>query len=193
MTTAHDELLELLDLEVDGAIGEENRKRLVEAMSKEPSLAAERRRLELLRNALEADRAPVDEGFTRRVMEALPEPAWARRRAGSWRVAVALFAVLATIGGLLMAAGIPESAAASPVVGTFAAVGDFLVASVLSGAGLLAASWRGIGLALEEMLGVGDLLLFGLGVVAVNGLLLLLLRSSRRRPAAEQADRRRDE
>jgi hypothetical protein len=69
----------------------------------------------------------------------------------------------------------------SSALATLGVVVDFAIATVLSGAGLLSASWRGVGLALGEALGGGERVLFGFGVLALYLLLCLLLR--RRRPA----------
>ena len=64
-------------------------------------------------------------------------------------------------------------------------------AALLSGAGLLSASWRGVGLALGEALDLPAQVVFGLGVLALNALLFLLLRRRGRRRATAAATARR--
>jgi hypothetical protein len=61
----------------------------------------------------------------------------------------------------------------------------------LSGAGLLAASWRGVGVALGEALDVPERVVFAFGVIGLNALLFLLLRRRGRRRATAAAVARR--
>ncbi len=68
---------------------------------------------------------------------------------------------------------------------------DFATSAALSGAGLLAASWRGVGMAVAAALDLPATVAFGIGVVAVNALLIALLRRPRRRRAALAAASRR--
>jgi hypothetical protein len=70
-------------------------------------------------------------------------------------------------------------------------VAEFAAAAALSGAGLLAASWRGVGMAVAAALDLPATVVFGVGVIAVNALLFALLRRSRgRRRAAVRAPTR---
>jgi hypothetical protein len=69
------------------------------------------------------------------------------------------------------------------MAGALVAVADALQASALTGAGLLAASWRGMGLAVESAFDGStlNLLAFGAGVIGINLSFFSLLRRSRRR------------
>ena len=67
-------------------------------------------------------------------------------------------------------------------MGLLSALAEFVRASMLTGAGLLGASWRGLGLALEQALRTSPatLVLFGLGVLALNVVFVRLLRRQTR-------------
>ena len=71
----------------------------------------------------------------------------------------------------------------APFLAALGAVADLMVAAALAGAGLLGASWSGVGLALGEIFAgsKGTLAAFAGLVVGLNLVLFLLLR---RRPAA---------
>lgn len=194
--------LELLDLAVDGALTDEGRAAALAAgQGESEELAAERRRLERLAAGLAAARVAARPGFAAEVMAALPaEPAWARdswargagaRVVGGWRAAVAALAVLVVAASALLGLGSESVGRSVPALGALAAVGEFAAAALLSGAGLLSASWRGVGLALGEALDLPAQLVFGIGVIALNGLLFLLLRRRGRRRATAAATARR--
>ena len=182
----------LVDLAVDGALPEAERAATLAALDGE--LAVERRRLERLVAELAAARVAARPGFTAEVMATLPvRPAWAAgaRVLGGWRVAAAALAVLAVAASVLLGVGSEGVAGSVPALGALAAVAEFAAAAVLSGAGLLSASWRGIGVALGEVLDLRAQVVFGLGVIALNGLLFLLLRRRGRRRATAAAPARR--
>jgi hypothetical protein len=176
----------LLDLELEGALDEEGRRALAAAVT--PELEQERRELEALRRLLAGARVSARPGFERRVMEALPPPPWAVRGVRALALPAAVLVVFCGLAAFLL--GLEgsrlEGGSALAAVG---AVVDFALATTLSGAGLLSASWRGLGLAFGEGLGAGQLALFGAGVLASNLLLVMLLR--RRRPAVETRGARR--
>jgi hypothetical protein len=75
------------------------------------------------------------------------------------------------------------------VLGAFEALFDLALTATQTGAGLLTASWQGVGLAVHELFGGSPLRLavFGLGVLCLNLLFFRLLR----RPAVELENRRR--
>jgi hypothetical protein len=130
-------------------------------------------------------RVPVDPAFSRAVMGRLPEPEWRGRRSRSreWAIAAALVTMLATIAAVL----VTGSDASAPGVG--ASIVELVVATVSAGAGFLAASWRGLGTAVNAALdgSVSALLALGFAALAANGLLLVLLRR-RRSPARSREE-----
>lgn len=131
-------------------------------------------------------RVPVREGFQARVMASLPAAGWELahrpvRSAAGWRWPVAALSALLAAAAVLVAWSSP--APGGSFSGALAALGDLFTTSALAGAGLLGASWQGIGLVTSEALGriPGGLVAFTLLVVCLNLLLFTLVR---RRSAA---------
>jgi hypothetical protein len=184
----------LVDLDQDGALPPAEREALRARLTEDEALRREEVQLSRLHELLGAGRVAARPGFAREVMAALPETApWGERRLQGWRSAVLALAALVVLAlGFLGIAG-ARLHPLSPALGAARAVADFAAAAALSGAGLLAASWRGVGMALGAALDLPATVVFGLGVVAVNALLLVLLRRSgwRRRAAVRAAVRRR--
>jgi hypothetical protein len=184
----------LVDLALDVALTPTVREALRQGLATDEGLRVEERELALLHGLLASGRVTARPGFAREVMEGLPEVApWAQRQPRGWRTALAALAAL-----LLLAVGFFGVAGArlepaSPLVAAASTVAEFAAAAALSGAGLLAASWRGVGVALAAALDLPATVVFGLGVLAVNALLLALLRRRgwRRRAAVRAAARRR--
>jgi hypothetical protein len=86
--------------------------------------------------------------------------------------------------GLLVAGADPSSSGFSVLL----AIGGLFRAAVLAGAGLLAASWKGVGLVFERVISSpASLGAFGFLVLCLNLLLISLLRRKRPAPAAEGA------
>ena len=173
-------LTEWLDRELDGDLDGAARATLAERLAQDPALAAERARFAALHQGLAQSRVAVREGFREQVMASLPAAAWEPRRAPAWVLPLAMAAGLAVAAGLLLGGG----TAGSPVVGTGAAIADFLATALLTGAGLVAASWRGAGLALEEFIAQSGFSLAAMAVLVVC-LNLLFFSLLRRRPATE--------
>ncbi|HEV8630858.1 MAG TPA: hypothetical protein VGV61_11110 [Thermoanaerobaculia bacterium] len=153
------------------------------------------RQLARLDALLASDRVMARPGFARQVMAALPARApWADRRVQGWRSSLLALAALVALALGFLGIGGARLAPASPALAAARAVADFGMAAALSGAGLLAASWRGVGMALGAALDLPAQVVFGLGVLAVNALLLVLLRrggrSWRRRAVAAATTRR---
>jgi hypothetical protein len=182
---------ERVDLALDGALPPAESSA---ALASEPT--AERRRLERLHGELAAARVMARAGFSDEVMASLPVAPWAQHTAARLRGLRSAAAVLLLLGGfaaVLLGTGSEGVVQAVPALGALRAVSEFAAAAALSGAGLLAASWRGLGMALGEALDLPAQIVFGCGVLGVNALLLLLLRrrSRRRAPAAATARRER--
>ena len=178
----HTRYLEWVDLEVEDELPARQRRELADHLAQCAGCAGERRRLLGLHRALGEARVPVRAGFERQVMAALPAPAWQRTPAAVPRrsllaPALALL-VLALASTLLLTA----AAAGGPVpgLGVLAALGKMSVAALVAGAGLLGASWSGLGMALGELFGAAPGVLVGFSLLLV--LLSLLLASLLRRP-----------
>jgi len=187
----HTRYLEWLDLEVEGELADAERRRLAGHLAECAGCAGERRRLLRLREALGEARVPVREGFRAQVMAALPAAGWQGAAAPavsrrSLAAAAAGVVLLALASALVLATA---SGAAAPGLGLLAALGEMTAAALVTGAGLLGASWAGVGLALGELFGSapGVLVGFALLLVLLSGLLVALLR----RPRAAEAARRR--
>ncbi len=181
-----------VDLELEGELREEDKARLDALAETEPRVQDERQALESLHRMIEGDRVEVQPGFTARVMATLPRAWWEHQRASAglpvWALPLAMMLVLA-LGGSLLLAGAEET-------GRFAGVGlavlDFVQVTFLAGAGMLFATWRGVGFGLEQLIadsGV-NLLAMVAGVVFLNLLFLSLLR---RRPRATESAKSGDE
>jgi hypothetical protein len=154
--------------------------------------AQEELRMDGLDALLEAGRVPVREGFHARVMASLPSAGWeaARRPARSaafWRWPVAVLAALVALTRALVGMSSTQLAPGGSFLGALAALADLFASSALAGAGLLGASWQGIGLVTSEILGEipGGLVAFAVLVVCLN---LLLLSLVRRRSARVSSD-----
>lgn len=188
-------LHELLDQEAEGELSSTQRAELAQALAAEPALERERRELAALNRLLASGRVPVRHGFAQQVVKALPAAGWEARHPRSWRLAVALLLVLGAASAALVGAGSARFAPTSPFLGAVAAVGDLFSTAALAGAGLLAASWKGIGLAMRELASGSwvSAVVLGLLVVSLNVLLFLQLRSSRRQAAAAVAATDRDD
>jgi len=182
--TARDVQALWLHLDLDGELAGAERAQLEEALRRDPALRDERRDLMALDAALAAERIPVRDGFRAAVMAALPESAWTRARRPAWILPLAAMLALA-LGAVWLLAG--SSLGDGPMVGTGLAVADFLQATTLAGAGLLAASWRGLALGLEELFAGSGLGIAALAAAVIFLDLLCLSLLRRRRKARETA------
>lgn len=185
---------EWLSLDADGELPPERQGRLAQHLESCPGCAAERRDLERLHQALAGARLAVRPDFRQSVMAALPAAGWEGRAPRAWRLPAAVFALLTAAAALVLGSTSPAAGAASSAVGALAAVAALLEASALAGAGLLAASWKGVGLIVAELLASRLLLsAFVVLIVCLNLLLFTLLRRRRTAPAISAAARERGE
>ncbi|MDA8016994.1 MAG: hypothetical protein MPN21_06045 [Thermoanaerobaculia bacterium] len=183
--------MQWLDLEADGELSADERRLLDQAAVDHSALESERATLGRLHELLAPGSiAPVIEpssDFVSRVMDHLPQAEWETRSESSngwivWQLPVAAMLAFAVAAAFLL------SGIDSAILGTGAAIADFFATTALAGAGLLEASWRGMGWGLQQMFADSPAT-----VVAVAGLVLgidalfvsLLLR--RRRTATESA------
>jgi hypothetical protein len=173
---------EMLNHELDGRLSAAEARALGERLAADPALARERAELQRLEHLLGASRIGVVGGFRRRVMESLPAAGWEARHPRSWRFAVALLVLLGGASAALVGAGSARLAPGGSLVGALVAVADLFKAAALAGGGLVAASWKGLGLALGELVAGSPaaVAVFALLVLSLNLLLVALLRGSAR-------------
>ena len=171
---------EWLFLEPDGELSHEQLTELDAWSAGSPEIAATRRQLERLDALLAGSKIDVRDGFQQQLIASLPPAGWHARHPRSWWVAALVLAVLGGSSALLMGLSAAQLEPASPFVAAMAAVGEMLTSSIAAGAGLIGASWHGIGLVFGEWLGqsMPNTVSF---VVAVVGVSLLLSRRLRRR------------
>lgn len=200
--STHSEFLDMLDLAAEGELAAAESRRLADHLEGCADCRAAERRTVSLHRALAEAKLPVREGFRAQVMAALPQAEWQRaasrtpheaaaapttpRRALAW--AAGLFLLLGTASALLLVAA-TGGGSALPGGGLLAAVGEMAIAGLVTGAGLLGASWSGVGLAVGQLFASapGTLVAFALLLAFLSGLLFVLLRRPRARQAAARS------
>jgi hypothetical protein len=187
-------LTQLVYLEPDGELGPADLRRLEAAAGDSEEIAETRRQLARMQQLLAESRIGVRPDFASRVMTSLPPTGWSTRSVRSWWAAAVVIALLGGSAALLTGLSAAQLEPASPFLAAMAAVGDMVGSSLAAGAGLIGASWRGIGLAMGEWLGASwpNAIAFGVLLVGVNLLLVRQLRRGRkaRVEAAKTANRR---
>ena len=179
----HSTYREWLNLEADGRLSSAEQHRLDEHLAGCAECRRERQDLLALDGLLQRSAIPVRSDFRTAVMSSLPAAGWEARAPRAWRFPAAVLVVLGCLAGALMLAG---SASAPTGFSALLAVGGLFRAAALAGAGLLAASWKGIGLVVDEVISSPmSLGVFGFLVLCLNLLLFSLIR--RRRPAGAAA------
>lgn len=187
----HSLFKELLYLESDGELGVAERRRLQEHLESCGECRGERQEIVRLGSLLDGATVPVDAEFTAQVMKRLPEAGWEARSPAGWRLAVAVFVLLA-VGSTLLAVGGKGLSEEMPILGAASALIGLFRSALVAGGGLLAASWTGLGLALERALdgSRAAFVAFGVLVLGIDLLFVrLLLRHRRARAAASSAER----
>lgn len=190
MTEKKEELMRLLDLDVDGMTTPEEGRRL-ESHGGGPEFILEKNALENVHRVLDSARIQVKSGFKDNVMAALPVASWEAKGRWAWVFPAAVFALfmVATVG--LM--GQAEAPMGGALGGLLASVGQMIVATAATGAGLLDASWRALGWGVRDLvlsspaIGVG----FGLALLSLAVLLYSLLRQRNRKKLSHVRSRRR--
>ncbi len=181
----HERIKEALDLDVDGALAPDERAEVDVHLAECASCRAERDRLARLGDRLASARVSAREGFAAEVMRALPPAAWEARTARSWRWPAALLLLLGGLSAILLgnaAAGLEPQA---PGISAFVALARLAESALLAGAGLVGASWQGLGVGLAGWLAASraNVAAVVLLLVALNLLLFRLIRSPRRKAA----------
>lgn len=180
---------EWVDSDLEGELGATEKARLERVLEVEPGAREERRALTALHRMLDEGRVDVVPSFTERVMSALPAAWWERRRKGaslpSWALPLAMMLALA-----LSAAFVLGNAETGRAAGIGLALLDFARVTLLAGAGMLFATWRGIGFGVEQLIADSGLSLVALAsaVVFLNLLFFSLLKRRKAAPAAKSAE-----
>ncbi len=179
-TERHQDYRELLQMQADGELSRLESQQLDRHLAACADCRRERQELARLDQLLVAASVPVRDGFRDEVVAALPSAAWQSRHPASWAAGVALVVAL---GGGAFALTSGAGVSVSPLAEIFVAVLDLFRSSLLAGAGLLDASWRGLGLALGRLFdgSLVNLAAFGVFVLGVDALFLRLLLKTRRR------------
>ncbi len=181
----HSTYREWLNLDADGLLAGEERTLLNEHLSSCAGCRQEREELAALESLLKRTSVAVRPGFRDTVMSSLPPAGWEARAPRAWRFPAAVAALL---GGLAAALVVAGPSANPSGLSALLAVGGMFQAALLAGAGLLAASWKGVGLVVAEVVSSpASLGAFGFLVLCLNLLLISLIR--RRRPAAVTSPR----
>jgi anti-sigma factor RsiW len=170
-----------LHLDADGELPPARRAELDTHLTSCAECRAERRDLAALDGLLERNRLPVRSDFKDTVLASLPTTGWENRHPKTWSFPAAVFLLLAGIAAALFGSARLESAGAG--ASALLAVADMLGSTMQAGAGLLAATWKGLGMAFEEVIASPmSLGILAVLVISLNLLLVSLLR--RRRSAA---------
>lgn len=183
----HDTYREWLHLECDGELPAADRSHLRQHLDSCADCRAESQELVALDKLLTESRIPIHRRFHDDVMSALPSAGWESSHPRSWVAALIVAALLGIAGAALLGTSAARLEPAAPFVAAIVAVVDLFQSTALAGAGLLTASWKGLGLAFQELLAgsVWNLLAVGLLVFGLDFLFIrLLLRHNRPTEAA---------
>ena len=182
----HEVYEEWVELEADGFLSPERRARLDAHAADCARCRDERQALARLGALLRETAVAVEPGFRARVLERLPAAGWEGRHPRTWRLPFAVFALLGGLAAALIGGTSAQLGPEGSMVAALAALGEMARAAVLAGAGLLGASWKGVGLAMRELLDSPlDVAALGFLVLCLDLLLVSLLR--RRRTAVGAA------
>ena len=182
--------MQWLDLDADGELSAEEQSQLDEAMSEDPSREVDRAAFRTLHEwiapgSIGAPTIDPSPDFVARVMDNLPRADWESRseesRLAAWQMPIAAMLLFA-VGAAFLLAGVD-----SALLGTGAAIADFLATTALAGAGLLEASWRGLGWGLRQMFAESPAAVAAMAgvVLGVDALFVSLLLRRRRQVASE--------
>jgi predicted anti-sigma-YlaC factor YlaD len=184
----HNTYREWLNLDVDGLLPAHQSTELAQHLASCAECRAERDDLLALEGLLQKNRVPVRPDFKDAVLSSLPTTGWENRHPKTWSFPAAVFLLFAGIAAMLFGSAQLGTAGSGGVGGggiaALLAVAEMLGATVLAGAGLMAATWKGFGLAFEEVIASPmSLGVLAVLVVSLNLGLFTLLRRRRSAPA----------
>jgi anti-sigma factor RsiW len=176
----HNTYREWLHLDVDGHLPASQRAELERHLAACEGCRTEREDLLALEALLQKNRVPLRADFKDTVLASLPTTGWENRHPKTWGFPAAVFLLLAGIAAALF--GSAHLSTAGSGASVLLAMADMLGSTVQTGAGLLAATWKGLGLAVEEV--ISSPVSLGVLAVLVVSLHLLLFSLLRRRRSA---------
>ena len=188
--TDHSTYQEWLHSEVDGGLTTGERSQLRDHLVYCEQCKVEKEELIRLEWLLADSHLAVRADFCDEVMASLPAAGWEARFPRSWIAALVAVVVLVAGAAALISTAGQGVEPAVPLAGAFVAILEMLQSSALAGAGLLTASWKGMGLAFQELLGgsIWNLIAVSALVFAVDFMLIRMLRRQGQ-PAAERSGR----
>ena len=173
----HNTFREWLHQDADGDLPASQRTQLEQHLDTCEGCRTEREDLMALEALLQKNRIPVRTDFKDTVLASLPTTGWENRSPKTWGFPAAVFVLLAGIAAVLF--GSAHLSTAGPGASALLAVADMLGSTVQAGAGLLAATWKGLGMAFTEV--IASPVSLGVLAVLVISLNLLLISLVRRR------------
>lgn len=180
-TLDHKTVGEWLELDLDGEFPEARRAAYEAHLASCQACDQRRREMAQLVTLLRESRVAARPGFAEEVVRALPAAAWEARSGRSWSVALGLLLGFGGGAAVLLGWSAANMHPVGPWAGALRGILDLFRSSILAGAGLLNASWRGVGMAMSDAFSASWGAGFALGalVLAVNGLLFRLVRRAR--------------
>lgn len=177
----HETLQEWLSLDQEAALKPAEQAVLADHVAACGDCRRLRDQLVALDRLLAAERLPVRSDFRRTVMASLPPAGWETRAPRAWRLPAAAVVLFGSLAAALAVSG--SGSGSAPGLAPLLAVAEMLKVAALAGAGLLNASWKGLGMVVGEVISSPlSMVMFAFLVVCLNLLVISLVR--RRRPAA---------
>lgn len=181
----HEQLREWVALEREPGelLSPHERRQLDEHLDGCLSCREEREAFSRLGALLSDSAVPVRGGFRDDVMRSLPAAGWETRAPRAWRLPIAVLLLLGIAAGWTVALPSTGGGAAGAFTGALTALADMTLTGALAASGLLWASWRGLGLAIDTYLAPGAAIALFVLVVSLDVLLLsILVRSGKAAP-----------
>ena len=170
-----------LTMDAEGELSPAQRAELEEHLASCASCRAEREDLLALDGLLRKHSVAVRPDFKDAVLSSLPTAGWESRHPKTWSFPAAVVLLLAGIAAALFGSaqlGTAESSGSGS--SALLAVAGLVRATVQAGAGLLAASWKGAGLVIGEVIASPvSLAALAVLVVCLNLILISMLRRKR--------------
>jgi len=186
---------EWTDLDLEGELPDREARELAAHLGQCEGCRRAREEGEALLSRLAGDRLAVRPDFRAAVLQALPAASWEARHPRAWLLPLVALAAVGGAAAALFGVSAARLGAGAPLPGAALALVDLLVTSLLAGSGLAAASWRGLGEALGDLLAQSPSRLAAVGVLflALNWLLYRLVRrpAEARDSAGSRGDSRR--